>query len=337
MSDKEQFSILIVDDDPLVVRVLHSMLSDFTPVRFATSGRAALKLAREAVPDLMLLDVEMPDINGFEVCKILKADPALAEIAVIFATSHDSSELEARGLQLGAVDFIKKPANVALVLAVVRAQQRAKQKLSDTLRSAILMDFLTGCANRRHIEKTLAIEWLRTKRAKTSLSLVLVDICAFKDFNAQHGEESGDHCLRRVADELRSVLRRPADLVARYAGGKFALLLPETDARGATAVARRAIRTVDSLQILRSAAPTSQYVTVSAGIACCDWRSADDYDIDEHTQARLSGMTAEHLITAAEQALESANRSRDDRVALLELSRLGEPNAASSLRQVNGQ
>jgi CheY-like chemotaxis protein len=126
MQAQERFSILLVDDDSLVVRILSHILSDFAPLRFATSGRVALKLAREAVPDLVLLDVDMPELSGFEVCKAFKRDAALAQVPIIFITSHESPQLQTMGLQLGAVDFISKPPHAPLVLARVRTFQRLK-------------------------------------------------------------------------------------------------------------------------------------------------------------------------------------------------------------------
>src|SRR6266481_1473454 len=103
MPEQEAFSILLVDDDLMVVRILHRILSGgFSPFRFATSGRMALKLARESVPDLVLLDVDMPDVSGFEVCAAFKSEPALAQVPIIFITSHESPQLEAKGIQLGA-------------------------------------------------------------------------------------------------------------------------------------------------------------------------------------------------------------------------------------------
>ena len=126
MQAQERFSILLVDDDSLVVRILSHILSDFAPLRFATSGRVALKLARESVPDLVLLDVDMPELSGFEVCKAFKRDAALAQVPIIFITSHESPQLETTGLELGAVDFISKPPHAPLVLARVRTFQRLK-------------------------------------------------------------------------------------------------------------------------------------------------------------------------------------------------------------------
>src|ERR1700691_4700231 len=233
MQERENFSILLVDDDLMVVRVLNRILVNFSPLRFASSGLAALKLARESTPDLVLLDVDMPDYSGFEVCKAFKSDPALAEVPIIFITSHESAQLEAKGLELGAADFIGKPPHAPLVLARVRTYQRLKM-LSDTVRSAVRMDFLTGAVTRRELERVLTHEWLRAQRSAAPLSLLLADIESFTAYNAALGDEKGDDCLKSVAAALGSVAQRPTDVLGRYAGGQFALLLPDTDAQGAS-------------------------------------------------------------------------------------------------------
>jgi diguanylate cyclase (GGDEF)-like protein len=268
MPEQEAFSILLVDDDLMVVRILHLILSGFTPIRFATSGRMALKLARESVPDLVLLDVDMPDVSGFEVCTAFKSDPALAQVPIIFITSHESPELEAKGIQLGAADFISKPPHAPLVLARVRTYQRLKM-LSDTMRSAVKMDFLTGAVTRRELEKVLTQEWLRARRTAAPLALLLADIDDFTAYNGEFGEEKGDTCLKSVADALRSAARRPTDVLGRYAGGKFALLLLESDAQAASIVARRAIDAVDALQILHATSTIrGRRISLSVGGGC---------------------------------------------------------------------
>lgn len=288
MQAKEKFSILLVDDDPMVIRILSRILCEFAPLRFATSGRVALKLARESVPDLVLLDVEMPEFTGFDICKTFKSDPGLAAVPIIFITSHESPQLEAIGLQLGAADFISKPPHAPLVLARVRTYQQLKM-LSDTVRSAVTMDFLTGTLTRRQIEKTLTQEWLRAQRSASPLSLLLVDIDDFTAFNARFGEPTGDACLHAVAEVLRAVAQRPADSVARFGADQFALLLPETDASGAASIAQRAIDAIDRMPDHR--------VRVSVGVGCHDW-------------IQPAGVPATvvpaDLIAAAEQALNEA-------------------------------
>jgi diguanylate cyclase (GGDEF)-like protein len=259
---KEKFSILLVDDDPTVIRILSRILSDYTPLRFATSGQVALKLARETVPDLVMLDVEIPDFSGFEICKAFKSDPKLTSVPIIFMTSHESPQLETVGLQLGGADFIGKPPHASLVLARVRTYQQLKA-LSDTVRSAVTMDFLTGTMTRRQMEKTLTQEWLRSQRSHAPLSLLLADIDGFTALNGEFGEETGDACLRSVADALRSVAQRPTDLVARHGGGRFALLLPETNNEGAQNIAGRTLKAIDDLPMLNTA--TERRITLSVG------------------------------------------------------------------------
>src|ERR1700683_2345541 len=194
MARQEKFSILLVDDDCTVVRILTQILNSFGPLPFATSGRLALKLARESVPDLVLLDVDMPEFSGFEVCKEFKSDAMLAQVPIIFVTSHESPQLETLGIQLGAADFISKPPHAPLVLARVRTYQRLKT-LTDTLRSAVTMDFLTGAVTRRQLERALTQEWLRAQRSAAPLAVLLVDIDRFSAYNAEAGGEIAGACL----------------------------------------------------------------------------------------------------------------------------------------------
>src|ERR1700733_7798671 len=293
MQAQEQFSILLVDDDSMVVRILSRILSDFTPLRFATSGRAALKLAHESTPDLVLLDVDMPELSGFEVCKAFKSDPALAKVPIIFITSHESAQLEAKGLALGAADFINKPPHAPLVLARVRTHQRFKM-LSDTMRSAVNMDFLTGTLTRHAFEKALTQEWQRAQRSAAPLALLLADIEGFTAYNTKWGEEKGDACLKFVADALRSSAHRPIDVLGRFAGGKFALLLPETNAEGASTVAQREIDSVDAMQMLRTTPNGAVTLCVGAG------------GRDASRASSRNAAVPNDLISAGAQALKSA-------------------------------
>jgi diguanylate cyclase (GGDEF)-like protein len=325
MKAQEQFNILLVDDDPMVVRILSHILCDFSPLRFATSGRAALKLARESAPDLVLLDVDMPELSGFEVCKAFKSDPALAEVPIIFITSHESAQLEAKGLELGAADFISKPPHPPLVLARVRTYQRLKA-LSDTMRSAVKMDFLTGALTRRELEKVLTQEWLRAQRSAAPLALLLTDIEGFTAYNAEFGEEMGDICLKSVAASLRSVAHRPTDVLGRYGGGRFALLLPETDTQGASTVARKVIDAVGDLQILRTALVGGDCVTLSIGAGCRDAGRAATWN-------DAACAVPSDLISAAERALKaarSAGRNQAKIVDVVDIAELSNPQPQGS-------
>jgi diguanylate cyclase (GGDEF)-like protein len=307
MQAQEKFSILLVDDDRTVIRILSHILSDFEPLRFATSGHQALKIARESAPDLVLLDVDMPEFSGFEVCKEFKSDSALAQVPIIFITSHESPQLETLGLKLGAADFISKPPHASLVLARVRTYQRLKT-LSDTLRSAVKLDFLTGAVTRRQLEKALTQEWLRAQRSATPLALLLVDIDGFTAYNAEFGEDRGDECLRAVADALRAAAHRPADLLGRFGGGRFALLLPETGAAGATTIAQRAIDAVDALQIEHAESTGRIHITLSVGGGCRESAvsGASLRDANRSAEAALVNTGPDELIASAERALDGA-------------------------------
>ena len=321
MQASENFGILLVDDDRTVVRILSHILRDFTPLRFATSGRLALKLARDSVPDLVLLDVDMPELSGFEVCKDFKSDSVLSQVPIIFITSHESPQLEALGMQLGAVDFISKPPHAPLVLARVRTYQRLKM-LSETVRSAVTMDFLTGAVTRRQMEKALTQEWLRSQRSAAPLAVLLVDIDDFTAYNAKCGEDKGDACLRGIADVLRAACHRPADMLGRYAGGQFALLLPETDARGAKAVAQRAVDAVNALQILHTAATGKSHITVSVGGACLDPPRLSMVGAGARNQRPLEGAVPDDLIEAAAQALRRVRLDGGHQPEIIEIAEL---------------
>jgi diguanylate cyclase (GGDEF)-like protein len=330
MQPNEKFSILLVDDDRTVVRVLSHILSDFEPLRFATSGRLALKLAREAVPDLVLLDVDMPELSGFEVCKAFKNDSTLAHVPIIFITSHESPELETAGLQLGGVDFIGKPLHASLVRARVRTHQRLKM-LSDTLRSVVKMDFLTGAATRRQLEKALTQEWLRVQRTGAPLAVLLAAIDGFSAYNAEFGQQKGDDCLRAVAVALRSATHRPTDMLGRYAGGKFALLLPETDPRGASIVAQRAIESVYALQIPHAASTDRGHITLSVGVGYRHMSRTTDggTDASSSTARSVVGAVPDDLIAIAERALNSARSAGGHQARLIDMSDPAEPVASS--------
>jgi diguanylate cyclase (GGDEF)-like protein len=299
MPAQEQFSILLVDHDPTVVRVLNRILQGFAPIRFANSGREALKLASESVPDLVLLDVNMPEMSGFEVCKAFKLDPVLAAVPIIFVSSHENAELQAKALELGAADFISKPPQAPVVLARVRTYQRLKM-LSDTLQNAAKIDFLTGTVTRHQLQKALSQEWRRALRTAAPLALLLADIEGFTAYNAEFGDELGDTCLKSVADALRLVAHRPADVLGRYAGGKFALLLPETGVKGASIVAQRAMDAVEALQIQHAVSTGRSRITLSVG------GGRGDFSADSSAQPPVTGAVAENLIAAAEWALTEA-------------------------------
>lgn len=257
-------SVLIVDDDPLAVQILGAMLTEVSQVRFALSGKEGMKSARASPPDLILLDANMPDMSGLDVCDAIKSDPDLSAIPVIFITQQDGAEVELQCLEAGAVDFISKPPKALLVQARVRNQLRLKQ-LSDQLRLNANTDALTGAANRRQFDELFQREWDRARRSCESLSLLMVDIDHFKLFNDHHGHQQGDACLKMVAQTMMSLVNRPADIVARFGGEEFVVLLPDTCESGARHVADMLVNGVSQRGIAHGASPTAPHVTVSVG------------------------------------------------------------------------
>lgn len=258
--------ILIVDDERLNIKVLNALLRADYEIMVATSGEEALKLAGSGKPDLILLDVLMPGMDGYEVCRRLKTDPLTEPIPVIFITARSEAEDETMGFDLGAVDYITKPFNFSVIVARVRTHVRLKRQ-SDLLERLVRCDALTGIPNRRAFDETLSREWERCRRTASPLSLLMIDVDKFKQYNDHYGHGAGDECLRRVAAALAACARRPADLVARYGGEEFAAVLPETDAAGARETAERLIDAVRALALPHASSDAAQVVTISIGLA----------------------------------------------------------------------
>jgi len=259
-------TILIVDDQPGNVHVLAAALTDVFEIRFATSAARALELVREAPVDLVLLDVSMPDMNGFDVCRRIKDDEATRSIPVIFVTAREEVEDEARGFEVGGVDYITKPIRPLIVQARVRTHLELKEH-RDRLEELSWLDPLTGIANRRRFDEHLSREWSRASRAGRPITIAIVDIDEFKKYNDHFGHPRGDQCLRRVARVLSDSLRRPGDLVARYGGEEFAMVLPETDGPGARGLIREILRMIDEENIEHPESSCSDRVSISVGAA----------------------------------------------------------------------
>lgn len=329
--------LLMVDDDPLVIAALGKTLEEFGRLQFATSGADALRLAHASVPDLILLDIEMPGMGGFEVCRALKASPVLADVPVIFITSHDAGEQEVTGLALGGVDFISKPLRPACVVARLRMHLRMKE-MSDALRRSAYTDGLTGIANRRQFDDMLGREWHRAERSALPISLLMIDIDAFKKYNDHYGHPAGDKCLQRVAMAVKQVGHRPADLAARFGGEEFAIVLPETDAAGAEIVAAHLLAAVDALALPHAASPAHPFVSVSIGVSSFDEQCADW--LGRPADSRFGTLGPHHpvadLVRAADQALYAAKQAGRRRACFLSLDKLDIPDSALPLMRPAG-
>ena len=268
MNVTNQATILVVEDDPTARELLIKTLSEDWNVLSVGDGRSALDVAAKNLPDLVLLDIGLPDIEGFDVCRQLKDDPQLNSIPVIFLTSHVSTELEVKGFNVGGVDYVPKPIVPPVLRARVRNHIELKQN-RDAIEKLARLDGLTGLINRRSFDSAIDREWRRSLRTQQSISVIMIDVDFFKQFNDTYGHAVGDDCLRKVASAAEGALQRPADLVARYGGEEFVALLPDTTPDGAKAVAEGIRMSVIALQIPHSDSKASKHVTVSAGFSTC--------------------------------------------------------------------
>lgn len=269
--------ILVVDDAMENIQILHAALQKEQEVLFALDGARALALARSQQPDLILVDAMMPGMDGYAVCAALRATPETRDIPVIFVTSLKTPEDETRALDAGAADFITKPVNAAVVRARVRTQLTVKRQ-ADALRALTLTDPLTGLANRRAFDERLEAEWRRCARAGLPVALILADVDHFKAYNDHYGHQAGDACLVQVAAALRRGAGRTHDLVTRYGGEEFAILLPQLDAQGAEGVVHRLLDELARLGLPHAASPTAPQLTMSMGLASLVPRDAQGAD-----------------------------------------------------------
>ncbi|WP_312518939.1 diguanylate cyclase [Massilia sp.] len=260
----ESQKVLVADDDAVNREVLGDLLKPEYTVLLARNGAQTLERAARHLPDLILLDVLMPDMDGYEVLRRLRADPQTEHISVIFISGLNRPEDEANGLKMGASDYIVKPFNptvvmarVALHLQVLR-QRRMLERLAN-------IDGLTELANRRRFDEMYTLEWQRARRSGRPLSLALLDIDAFKQYNDRYGHPAGDRALRSVARVAGAAMRRPADLAARYGGEELVLLMPETDAADARRMIGQLRETVASLAIPHETSNVAPVLTVSVG------------------------------------------------------------------------
>jgi diguanylate cyclase (GGDEF)-like protein len=331
-----EFTILVVDDVASNIKFLHHFLSgEGFNVQVAQDGEDCLQTVDYAPPDLILLDIMLPGVDGFEVSKRLKSNPKTAQIPIIFMTALSDMNSKIRGFDSGASDYITKPleprevlARISVHLKLHRLQQElaksnrqlhhqlettkvlknklierseALEEANQELERLVNLDGLTQVANRRRLDRYLEKEWPHLAKEKGYLSAILCDIDYFKSYNDTYGHIQGDDCLKRVAKTIESVVRRPSDLVARYGGEEFIVLLSHTDLQGVLHVAEHIRHAIQALKIHHSSSEVAPYITISMGV---------------HTVVPHLNQDTSFLLRPADKALYAAKKQGRNRVVV---------------------
>ncbi|MDR1901001.1 MAG: diguanylate cyclase [Treponema sp.] len=265
MKTSPKFTILIVDDEKVNLAVLNRILSDEYRIFIAKSGETALQLIASEKPDMILLDVILPDINGFDIIVKLKEKPDTKNIPVICITGSDSEADEEKGFRLGAVDYIMKPFSSSIVKARVRTHMEIVRQMRAVERLG-LTDPLTNISNRRSFDDRLNMEWRRAIREKKPISCLMIDIDNFKNYNDTYGHQQGDILLKKIAKIFSSRARRPADLPARLGGEEFGMLFPDTDGEAAVSIAEGIRSDVEALRVPIAGGEGVSAATISIGV-----------------------------------------------------------------------
>ena len=252
--------ILLVDDEPANIQLVAGYINDLYQIKVATSGEQCLKLmAGEVLPDLILLDVDMPVMNGYQVCEKLKNNPRTASIPIMFVTAMQTEEDEEKALELGAVDYLTKPVRPAILLARIKTHVKLK-KQRDALVNMAMRDQLTNLFNRHYLLETANHRVARAMRQDISISVLILDIDHFKQINDTKGHAEGDAVLRALAQLLLQECRLE-DIIARFGGEEFVIFFDDCNQKTATNIAERIRQRIEDLH------PNDTYVTASIGVA----------------------------------------------------------------------
>ncbi len=277
-----QQQLLLIDDSKAIHTLVRALLAD-EPVEVHSAFDAAYGkvLAASLVPDMILLDVEMPGASGFDACRDLKADPATSAVPVVFLTSIATIEDKVRGLNLGAVDYISKPVNASELLARVRACLRTSHMVR-LLQTKALLDPLTGLGNRRMFDDRLRAETSLRRRHGNPLACIAIDLDHFKSINDQHGHPFGDYVLQKVAGVISEHCRNE-DVACRVGGEEFMILAPNTTGEQAAILADRIRASVARLPFVRQ----GQAIQVTCSIGAADATDEDDRSMPERADDAL--------------------------------------------------
>ena len=268
MEDEGKFSILVVDDEKANLLMLNKILSSKYIVYTARTGEEVFDRIKDNQPDLILLDIMLPGMSGFDVLHHLKEIPETRSIPVIFISGLNSEGDEEKGLLMGAVDYIIKPFKAAIILARVNTHLQIVRQIRMIERIG-MVDALTDIPNRRCFDDRISIEWRRCLRTGSSLSLLMLDVDKFKNYNDTWGHPQGDVLLKSLSHIFVASARRPGDLAARIGGEEFSVLLPDTNIDAAIRVAEDIRSQVEHLRIPTADGVTITTITVSIGVGSC--------------------------------------------------------------------
>lgn len=258
--------VMVVDDVPADLQALGKLLEDEYEIISAGSGQEALRLGESQEPDLILLDAQMPGMDGFETCASLKSNPETSQIPVLLVGTPEEEMMEAKGLHLGAADFLPRPVRTASAKARIKAHLE-NRRFREILQRLTWLDAVTGIPTREHFEEALDSEWRRNARNRTPIALLLMEVDHFSAFCEHYGKPAGDEVLRRLIGALTGGIQRAGDVVGRFGEKVFACTLPETDTVGAVSVGERIRAEMNFMAIPNEHSETAPIVTLSLGLA----------------------------------------------------------------------
>lgn len=318
MFAKSRCNVLVVDDLKENITAMEALLEDLDiNLLKADSGNTALSIMLEHELALILLDVQMPEMDGFEVAEIMKSSERTKYIPIIFVTAISKEDRYIfKAYDAGAVDYLMKPIVPEILISKVRVfiqlheqkqkiveQRIALEEANLKLENLSYMDGLTQIPNRRKFNEHLENEWNSAMRQGDSITIILIDIDFFKNYNDYYGHAEGDECLKQVAQALASAVGRPRDMVARYGGEEFIAILPHTTSTDAGTVVNKMRQLIERLEIKHKQSTISDYITISGGTA---------------TVIPSIGMSMEHLIVKADQALYKAKEKGRNQIIAYE-------------------
>jgi two-component system chemotaxis family response regulator WspR len=318
-----KISVLLIDDQPMIAEAVRRALEHESDIEFHYCGdpTKAIKVANKIKPTIILQDLVMPEVNGLMMVKFFRVNKQTTIVPIIVLSTKEDAKIKSEAFSLGVNDYlVKLPDKIELIariryhskayiyhkqrddafLALLESQKKlnAANKALEALSS---LDGLTGIANRRQFDKKMEEEWPRATRNTTTLSLLMIDIDFFKNYNDTYGHLGGDFCLKEIAAIIKQSEKRSTDLATRYGGEEFALILPETSLKGAKEIAETLLRTVHDRKIDHSSSIIADFVTISIGVA---------------TNIPTRDTSYEQLIEEADKALYKAKNSGRNKVVI---------------------